>query len=152
MSARKLGLSLPLFICASLFMAPAFAGSLEGYAFVNDDATLRLRGKTVHLYGIHIPKTSVICKNQFRPPVCGRRAAVALRFKLNAGWPHCEIVERHRDRSVTAVCFVDGLDLSAYLLEYGWAVARPDAPIDYQALERIARSRGMGVWGFPIGE
>ena len=43
-----------------------------------------------------------------------------------------------------------GEDLSAYLLEQGWAVALPDAPFEYQTLEKIARSRGFGVWGTPV--
>ena len=27
--------------------------------------------------------------------------------------------------------------------------ALPDAPFEYQALERIARQQGVGVWGYP---
>ena len=40
--------------------------------------------------------------------------------------------------------------MSAYLLERGWAVALPDAPIEYQTLEKIAYRRGFGIWGFTI--
>ena len=43
-----------------------------------------------------------------------------------------------------------GDDLSAWMLSRGWALARPDAPFEYQALEKIARERGLGVWGIPI--
>jgi len=131
---------------------PGWSADVKGYAFVNDDGTLRVRGKTIHLYGIHIPETSIICKTAFRPPICGTRAAVALVFKLNAGWPHCEPRETHSDRSITAVCRVDDTDLSAYLLKSGWAVATADAPIEYHTLEKIARTRRIGVWGIPIGE
>ena len=135
-----------------LAWADAWSASIDGYAFVNEDGTLRMRGKTIRLYGIHIPETGVTCKSAFRPPLCGTRAAVALTFKLNAGWPHCEPVERHPDRSITARCHVDDTDLSAYLLKSGWAVAMPDAPIEYHALEKIARARRIGVWGIAIGE
>lgn len=151
--ARKTAISVLVAVCWFVCSAAAvLAGSIEGYAFVNDDGTLRIRGRTIRLFGIHIPKTNVICKEQFRPPICGRRASVALKFKLNSGWPRCEPVETHRDRSITAVCVVDDLDLGAYLLEYGWAVATPDAPIEYHTLEKIARSRRIGVWGIAIGE
>jgi len=51
---------------------------------------------------------------------------------------------------VKASHFSEGEDLSAYLLEYGWAVALPDASIEYQTLEKIARSRQLGVWGTPV--
>ena len=29
------------------------------------------------------------------------------------------------------------------------ALALPDAPFEYHALEKIARHRGLGVWGMP---
>jgi len=149
---RKPRFLIAICLCLGLAWASAWSASIDGYAFVNDDGTLRMRGRTIRLYGIHVPKTGVTCKSGFRPPLCGTRAAVALTFKLNAGWPHCEPVERHSDRSITARCHVDETDLSAYLLESGWAVAMPDAPIEYQALEKIARSRRIGVWGIAIGE
>jgi endonuclease YncB( thermonuclease family) len=128
---------------------------LSSYAFVNEDGTLRIKGKTVHLYGIHIPETSRNCRTNQQPMFCGSRAAVALEFKIK-GFVRCEIIERNPDRSVTGLCRVnysamnEGDDLSAYLLERGWALALPDAPFEYQALERIARSKGVGVWGISI--
>ncbi len=134
---------------------PAGAIALSSYAFVNEDGSLRIKGKTVHLYGIHIPETSRNCSSNQLPVVCGSRAALALEFKIK-GFVRCEIIERNADRSVTGLCrvnyskFDDGDDLSAYLLERGWALALPDAPFEYQALERIARSRGVGVWGISI--
>jgi endonuclease YncB( thermonuclease family) len=36
--------------------------------------------------------------------------------------------------------------LGAYLLRRGLALALPGSPFEYQALERIARSQGRGVW------
>ena len=39
------------------------------------------------------------------------------------------------------------MDLGAYLIERGWAVASPEGPFEYQVLEKIARERRMGVWG-----
>jgi endonuclease YncB( thermonuclease family) len=33
-------------------------------------------------------------------------------------------------------------------LNQGWALALPGAPFSYVALERIAQSRGRGLWGF----
>lgn len=131
------------------------AAKLSSYAFVNEDGTLRIKGKTVHLYGIYVPETSRNCLTSQLPMVCGSRAALALEFKIR-GFVRCEIIERNPDRSVTGLCrvnysaFDEGEDLSAYLLERGWALARPDAPFEYQALERIARARGLGVWGISI--
>jgi hypothetical protein len=66
-------------------------------------------------------------------------------------------VARLRDGSLSAICTVeDGsildppVDLGAWLIELGLAVATPDAPFEYVVLERIARANGRGVWGFQV--
>lgn len=131
------------------------AREISSSAIVNGDGTLRISGKTIHLYGIHIPRTDRNCSRNKIPPYCGSRAAIALDFKIS-GFVRCEIMGSNDDGSLLGRCrvkssaFSDGEDLSAYLLEYGWAVALPNASIEYQTLEEIARSRGMGVWGFPV--
>ena len=138
-----------------LTTTPVYAREISSYAFVNEDATLRIKRKTIHLYGIHIPKTSKNCRTNVSPVVCGSRASLALDFKIQ-GFVRCEIIEKNSDGSMVGWCrvnashFDEGEDLSAYLLERGWAVALPDAPVEYQALEKIARLRGFGVWGFQI--
>jgi endonuclease YncB( thermonuclease family) len=57
---------------------------------------------------------------------------------------------KNMDGSIVALCRVNGEDLSAYLLERGWALALPDAPFEYAALEKIASHKGMGVWGLTL--
>ena len=135
--------------------APVFAYEISSSAIVNNDGSLRIKGKTVSLYGIYIPETNQTCKTYRIPPACGSRAAVALDFKIS-GFVRCEVMSEHNKRSVVGRCrvnaskFDDGDDLSAYLLQKGWAVALPDAPFEYQTLEKIARTRGFGVWGMPV--
>lgn len=133
----------------SLVAAAGQAAELHSYAFVEEDATLRVSNTRVRLYGIHIPPTGRTCSTFQRPVICAPRAALALEFKID-GFVRCTLIERHPDRSVTGRCINDEVDLSAYLLERGWALALPDAPFEYQALERIARHRNRGVWGFSV--
>ena len=151
---KPVKLILAIFLAVTLLSsAQVFAREITSYAFVNDDGTLRIKRKTIHLYGIHIPRTSNNCRTNQDPPFCGSRAALALEFKAKR-FVRCEIINENPDRSLIGLCrvnygrFDEGEDLSAYLLERGWAVALPDAPIEYQTLEKIARSRGIGVWGF----
>ena len=145
--------SLLLFVL--LLSTKASALELTSYAFVNDDATLRVEKKTIHLYGIYIPSSEQSCRTRQHPPVCGSRAALALEFKVKR-FVRCEIVAENPDDSFTGLCYVnyshfeEGEDLSAYLLERGWAVALPDAPVAYHAMEKIARSRGVGIWGISV--
>lgn len=135
-----------------VYLAPIADADITSYAFVQDDGTLQVQGKTIHLYGIHIPRTERTCRKQFRPVRCASRAALALDFKIGPNFVHCEKIATNPDQSLIARCRVSDEDLSAYLLSHGWAVALPDAPIQYLTLEKIARSRKLGVWGFAIGE
>ena len=136
-------------LLAALLCTPAGAGAAElhSYAIVQDDASLRIRNTTVHLYGIHIPETGQHCRTYIRPVICGSRAVLALEFRIQ-GFVRCDILARHHGGSATGRCFVGDEDLSAYLLSQGWALALPDAPFQYHALERIARHQHRGVWGF----
>jgi len=126
------------------------AHGVSSYALVQDDASMRIDGRTYRLYGIYVPPTDQSCREFERPMKCSTRAALALDFKIGANFVRCEPRSKNEDGSINAFCTVNGEDLAAYLLERGWALATPDAPFEYQALEKIARSRGLGVWGFPV--
>lgn len=127
---------------------PAAAGApkLVSYASVRADATLLVGSRVVRLYGIYVPRSEYTCRTNLRPVRCGSNAVLALDFKIR-GFVHCQPIYKHRDRSVTALCHNRGEDLGAYLIERGWAVALANGPFEYRVLERIARARGMGVWG-----
>jgi endonuclease YncB( thermonuclease family) len=131
---------------------PSMAAEFTSYAIVREDASMVIQGRVVRLYGIYIPDTGRTCRTFFSPPECGTRAALALEFKTGTHFVTCREVAALSDGSVSAVCWADEEDLAAYLIRQGWALAGPDAPFEYVALERIAERRGLGVWGFPVGE
>lgn len=139
----------------ALAISPVSAYEISSSARVNEDGRLRIKGRNIQLYGIHIPHTDNTCDNYRRPPVCSSRAALALDFKID-GFVRCDIVGEAADGDLIGRCrvnsskFNEGDDLSAYLLERGWAVALPDAPFEYQTLEKIAQSRQFGIWGIPV--
>ena len=126
----------------------------SGSAFVGDDGVMRIAHRDVQLWGVVIPPTREQCLEYIRPPDCGPRATLALKEGIS-GFVGCRVVNRNVDGSVSAQCFTGyssfnaGVDLAAYLLNRGWALAAPDAPPEYQALERIARHTGLGLWGLP---
>ena len=142
-------------LCLALACSTAASRELHSYALVQDDGSLLIAGKRVHLYGIHLPDTQRRCRSVISPPRCGSRAVLALDFRIQ-GFVHCYPQTKNGDGSLNAVCYVDrgrfdeGEDLAAYLLEQGLAVASPNAPFEYHALERIARHRNRGVWGFAV--
>lgn len=141
-------------ICLALPQADA---DIVSYAIVQDDGSLRVRGRTIRLFGIYIPPTGRTCRTVVRPVRCGPRAVLALDFKIS-GFVHCEEKSTNADGSISAVCRVDGgrsllsprEDLGAWMLIQGWAVALPGAPFEYVTLEKIARAHHRGVWGFQV--
>jgi endonuclease YncB( thermonuclease family) len=128
-------------LLAVLLATPVAASRVHSFAFVRSDGSLDIKGRNYRLYGIHIPQTGRSCGRTLRPARCGSRAALALDLKIQR-------ISRNRDRSLNAVCWAGEVDLAAYLLNQGWALALPGAPFSYVALERIAQSRGRGLWGF----
>jgi endonuclease YncB( thermonuclease family) len=142
-------------LCLALACGAAASRELHSYALVQDDGSLSIEGKRVHLYGVHLPDTGRRCRTNIRPVRCGSRAVLALDFRIQS-FVHCYPQTRNADGSLNGVCYVDrgpfdeGEDLAAYLLERGWALALPNAPFEYHALERIARHHHRGVWGLSV--
>ncbi len=143
-------ISLYALATACLLLAGPALAQVSSYAFVNDDGSLRIKGRTYRLSGIHVPRTAQACRTFQRPLTCGSRAALALDFRIATNFVRCDKRHKNNDGTYSAYCTVNGNDLAAYLLGRGWALALPDAPFEYQALEKIARHRGLGVWGFPV--
>jgi endonuclease YncB( thermonuclease family) len=153
MMRRSTGLGLVLL---SLLLAEnAVAQEFEGHAIVRGDGSLLINKRVVHLYGIYIPPTNRQCRAWVTPIRCDERGVLALDFFVKGFITCFERVQR-ADGSVDATCYRErssfdpGTDLAAYLIERGWALARPDAPFEYHAMERIARSREVGVWGWQV--
>lgn len=129
---------------------PAQAQQISSFGFVYDDGSLRVAGNHIRLYGIYVPPTGQSCYTFIRPMPCGSRAKLALEFRITGHFVNCIGRAVNPDGSLSASCSVEGEDLSEWMLQRGWAVALPDAPFHYTALERIARSHGIGIWGIPI--
>ena len=136
----------------------AVASEIVSYAIVQDDGSLRVRGRTIRLFGIYMPSTGRGCRSDFSPPLCGNRSVRALKTKIR-GFVSCDPQAALSDRSLSAVCYVDGnsivdppIDLGAWLIEQGLAVAAPGAPFEYRTLERIAQVNRRGVWGFQVDQ
>lgn len=147
----------PGLVLVFLLLAPSVlpARELVGHAIVRSDGSLLIKERVVRLDGIYLPPTNRQCRDWIRPVRCDSRGVLALDFKVR-GFIRCFPQNENEDGSLNAVCFVNrtsfdpGEDLAAYLIERGWAVALPNAPFEYQALEKIALSRKVGVWGYQV--
>lgn len=150
MTSGKHRLKALLVVLAQMATVHAVGQDISSFAFVQQDGSLRVSGNLIHLYGIYIPPTDQTCYSFIRPVPCGSRASLALELKISGDFVHCIPTATQADGSITASCSVANEDLSAWMLQRGWAVALPDAPFEYAAMERIAQSRGLGIWGTPV--
>lgn len=117
------------------------------------DGTLRIDGRTIRLFGIQIPLLERTCRTVIRPPSCGAKAVLVLAGKVD-GFVRCEIVRTAAGGVLEGICGIRGddlfaprRDLAALMLQEGFAFAGPEAPPEYVALERLAQSRALGLWG-----
>ncbi len=126
---------------------------VDGLATVRGDGTLSVGGTPVRLFGVYLPLIERTCRTYLRPPVCAPKSVLVLEDKVD-GFVRCEIVRRGPDGVPEGICgqrtfdlFAPREDLGGYLVQEGFAFATPEAPYEYFALERLAESRGLGLWG-----
>ena len=130
----------------------ASARTVDGLARVSDDGHLVVNGEEIALAGIEIPTFDRVCRRTVTPLRCGPRAVLVL-DEMVRGFVRCDIVGVHRTGLPEGRCsiaarrlFDDRHDLAAAMLREGWAFARDDAPGFYRSLERLARTRKLGIW------
>lgn len=141
-------------LCASavIAMATAFpaAADLSSSARVLDDGSLSILGRLVRIHGISIPPTDRLCNAPDMPGACGPRAVLQLSRKIGAEFVHCQDLGRDEAGAMLGRCTVRGEDLGGWMVLNGWAMAGPGAPFEYVQWERLAESRGVGIWGRPV--
>jgi hypothetical protein len=139
-------------VLMTMAMGPAASGSFDGHAIVRSDGSLLIKNRVVVLFGVYLPPSDRQCRDWNQPLRCDSRSVLALDF-LVRGFITCFPQGEDGEGRIHAVCYVgrtglsDGTDLGAYLIQEGWALALPNAPFEYHALERIAQTRELGLWG-----
>lgn len=136
-----------LIFCLLLLPLTVSAQSLTGVASVTDGDSLEIRGTRIRLHGIDAPESGQRC---IRPSGqkwrCGQQAALALSDQI--GRRNVSCVSRDTDRygRLIAVCRQDGIDLNAWMVQEGWAVAYRQYSRDYEGQETEARSAERNIW------
>jgi endonuclease YncB( thermonuclease family) len=141
----RLSFVLPIvFACC---VSAAAAETIRGRASVIDGDTLEIAGKRIRLHGADAPESSQAGKdrqgNEYR---CGQRAALALADQIGSGPVSCEARDTDRYGRIVAVCSQRGIDLNAWMVEQGHALAYRQYSTDYVPQEEAARAAKRGIW------
>ena len=122
------------------------AADIMGQATVIDGDTIEIHGQRIRLFGIDAPESRQTCEDDGREYRCGKDAAFALADHIGRQTVKCEDHGRDRYDRMIAICYSGSQDLSAWLVEQGWALAYRRYSVAYVGNERAAESAGRGMW------
>ncbi|MCW5750295.1 MAG: thermonuclease family protein [Alphaproteobacteria bacterium] len=135
-------------ILAVLLLAVATAAQAEiaGRASVIDGDTIEIQGQRIRLHGIDAPESGQLCQSSEGSWRCGQQAAMMLQNRIGARPVTCREKARDRHGRVVAACRVDGIDLGAWAVSEGWALAYRHFSQEYLSQEAAAREARRGIW------
>ena len=121
-------------------------GDVSGRARVIDGDTMDVDGMRVRLHGVDAPEGNQSCLIGDEPWPCGRRSARALADLIDGRVVACQERDRDRYGRIVAVCRRDALDVNAWLVAEGWALAYRRYSVAYVEQESQARQSRRGMW------
>jgi len=136
-----LGASLALWLAVGIALAVADE--------VVDGNTLVVEGQPMRLFGVDAFELQQTCLDRSGEPWhCGVAAKAALAELVEDQAIACTVIDDAADDAYLARCTVrDEVDLGAYLVRAGLALADRDVADDYVPLEQSAKAAAAGAWG-----
>ena len=120
---------------------------VSGPARVIDGDTIEIRGRRIRMHGIDAPESAQTCLDAAgRTYGCGRVATNALAGMAGRSSVACHVRDVDRYERLIAVCHLGGVDLNAWMVLEGHALAYRRYARDYVAHEDTARARRLGIW------
>ncbi len=78
---------------------------------------------------------------------CGMVARTAFRNYLQGRALNCHLPDNSGDKAIVAECLLQGQDPAAWLVEQGWARAKPGS--QFSELAQDAKAANRGIYGLP---
>ena len=112
-----------LFYNSNIVQVSGRARIFTGIPKVTDGDSLKLGKIRIRLFGIDAPESKQICHHRREEWRCGWEATNALANIVGKHWVSCIEKDIDRYERVIAVCKVGPIDLSAWMVVNGWALA-----------------------------
>jgi endonuclease YncB( thermonuclease family) len=125
----------------------AHAAEVSGVPRIVDGDTVQISSAKIRFAGIDAPETDQVCLDaKGEKWACGIASRDAL-IKFSAGRPwDCNITGTDKYGRSLGNCFVDGEDVSAWMVRSGWAMSFIRYSHAYDGDQAAARDAQAGLW------
>jgi endonuclease YncB( thermonuclease family) len=120
--------------------------TLTGIPKITDGDTIRIGSTRIRLHGIDAPEAKQTCTSDGKDWRCGWEATNALASIVGKHWVTCSKRDTDRYGRVVAVCRAGPINLNAWMVSNGWAVAYRRYSTEYVRDERDAKAGRRGLW------
>ena len=140
--------SVALLVTAALIMtSPALAAEITGIPRIVDGDTIWIGQVKIRLSGLDAPETDQICLDaKGEKWACGVSARDDLIRHSNGQAWECTTTGIDQKDRLLANCFIDGEDVSKWIVRSGWALSYVRYSHAYDADEIVARENRTGLW------
>ena len=135
-----------LLLLAVTAAAPAAAQTFSGPARVIDGDTIVVDSAKIRLHGIDAPEQDQQCTRNGASWPCGAEATAFLQAAISDDLVICRVTDVDRYSRFVANCSARLVDLNAFLVRQGYALAYRRYSLDYAADEADAEAAGRGLW------
>jgi len=136
-----------LVLLVAVTHSPACATEISGTPRIVDGDTVEIGQTKIRLLGIDAPETDQICLNAKGDRwACGIAARDELTRHSNGQIWECTTTERDQYGRSLASCFIEGEDVSKWMVRSGWALSFVKYSHVYDADEIAAREARAGLW------
>src|SRR5260221_3622828 len=124
-----------------------FAAEISGLPRIVDGDTVQIGSTKIRFAGIDAPETDQVCLDgKGERWACGITSRDEL-IKYSAGRPwECDLIGTDRYGSALGKCFVEGEDISAWMVRSGCALSFVRYSHEYDRDEAAAREAKAGLW------
>jgi endonuclease YncB( thermonuclease family) len=136
-----------VFLLLALIHSPACGAEISGTPRIVDGDTVEIGQTKIRLLGIDAPETDQICLNASGEKwACGIAARDELIRHSNGQIWECTTTGRDQYNRSLASCFIEGEDVSEWMVRSGWALSFVRYSHAYDADEVVARQARAGLW------
>jgi endonuclease YncB( thermonuclease family) len=136
-----------LILLLALIHSPACGTEISGPPRIVDGDTVEIGQTKIRLLGIDAPETDQICLDaEGQRWACGIAARDQLIRYSNGRLWECTMTGTDRYGRSLATCFIEGEDVSKWMIRSGWALSFIRYSHSYDADEVAAREARAGLW------